>query len=268
MNFGEAWTFVLELIGQIIIPVWKDLIQYLPLVLMLLLIASVGGLIWYWQRNSALNRSRVPARLPSGRKPADMHLPGPSLWPFVTPIGLVLVLFSVVFGVFTSLSTMLLLAVGVTVAVIGIIGWYLDAGKEYAAVEAGGHGEHLQLAAQASLPPPGWSLQPPEGMHLPGPSAWPFLAPVGLLFLVTGLIFGAALMVGGLIMAVIAVIGWLFDADRELADLEAHGHPSQADRDPEKAWPRRLIPIYFFVGALVLLLTLLPWLLSLLPGSG
>ena len=91
---------------------------------------------------------------------------------------------------------------------------------------------------------------------------------VEITFIVAGLIFGPVLMVGGLIMAIIAVVGWTFDANDELEDLEEHGHPSQADRDPEKAWPRKLIPFYFFVGASVLLLALLPWLLSLLPGSG
>ncbi|MFV2063246.1 MAG: hypothetical protein ACC726_06995 [Chloroflexota bacterium] len=267
MNLGDAWTFLLETIGKIIIPVWNDLIQYLPLLLLLLLFATIAGLAWYWQRNSAMNRSRVPSRLPSGRKPADLHLPGPSLWPFVAPIGLVLVLFSIAFGAFDSLATMALLALGATVGVIGIAGWYLDASKEYATVEAGGHGEQDQLSAEATAKPPGWSLQPPEGMHLPGPSAWPFLAPVGLLFLVAGLIFGVAMMAGGLIMATIAVIGWLLDADREFDDLQEHGHPSQADRDPQKAWPRRLIPVYFAVGTLALVITLAPWLLSLLPGS-
>jgi hypothetical protein len=69
-------------------------------------------------------------------------------------------------------------------------------------------------------------------------------------------------------MAAIAAIGWLLDADRELDDLEAHGHPTQGDRDPEKAWPRRLVPVYVAVAGAALLLTLAPWLLSLLPGSG
>ncbi len=123
-------------------------------------------------------------------------------------------------------------------------------------------------AAKSTAPAPAWSLTPPEGMHLPGPSAWPLLAPVGLLFIVAGLIFGPALIIGGLVMAIIASVGWLLDARHELDDLEEHGHPSQGDRDPEKAWPRRLIPVYVFVGALAILVTITPWLLSLLPGSG
>lgn len=263
MDLGALWTGLLDLVAQIIIPVWNDIIEYLPLVLTFVVIASIAGLAWWWQRQSAGNRSRVPKPVPAGRKPEDLHLPGPSLWPFVAPVGLMVMLFAIVFGPLESLANMLLLGVGLAIAVIGIVGWYLDANKEYAEVEAGGHGH-----AGATTTAPGWSLSPPEGMHLPGPSAWPLLAPVGLFFLVAGLIFGPALFAGGLIMAVIAVIGWLLDARDELDDVEEHGHPSPADRDPEKAWPRKLIPVYFFVGAGAIILTLTPWLLSLLPGSG
>jgi hypothetical protein len=265
VDLGELWTGLLDVVGQVMIPVWKDLIQYLPLLLLLLVIASLGGLAWSWQHHSAENRSRVARPVPAGHKPDDVHMPGPSAWPLVAPVGLLLIVFAVVFGPLESFANMLLLGMGAGVAVIGIAGWYLDARKEYVEVESGGHGGIGGSTPQA----PAWSLAPPEGMHLPGPSAWPFLAPVGLLFMVAGLIFGPALLVGGLIMAVIAVIGWLLDAGRELDDIEAHdGHPSQADRDPERAWPRRLIPVFFFVGAMAILLTMAPWLLSLLPGSG
>ncbi len=204
MNLGELWTAVLEFVGRIIIPTWNDLIQYIPLLVALGLIALVGGLAWMWQRNAAGNRSRVPRPIPTGRK------------------------------------------------------------KGFVRVQAGGHG----AAAETTAAAPDWSLTPPEGMHLPGPSAWPLLAPAGLLFLASGLVFGPAMFIGGAIMVAIAVIGWLVDSNKELEDIEEHGHPSQADRDPEKAWPRRLIPIYFIVGAGAILLTLMPWMFSLLPGSG
>jgi hypothetical protein len=262
LNLGELWTGLLAFVARIVIPVWNDIIEFLPLVTTLVVLASIAGLVWWWQRQSAGNRSRVPKPIPAGRKPEDMHLPGPSLWPFLAPVGLLLILFAVVFGPLESLANMALLTLGIAVGVVGIAGWYLDANQEYIEVEAGGHG-----SAEATVSAPGWSLRPPEGMHLPGPSAWPLLAPVGLLFLAAGLIFGPIMFVGGLIMVIIAVVGWLFDASSELDDLEARGHPSQADRDPEKAWPRKLIPVYFIVGAGAILLTLTPWLLSLLPGS-
>jgi hypothetical protein len=260
---NDIWTAILEFVGQIMIPVWNDLIAYLPLLTVIGLLAVLGLLARMWRSNASNNRSRVPRPLPAGRQPEDLHLPGPSLWPFVAPVGLFFMAFSVALGPLESLLNVGLLVLGATIAVGGIVGWYLDANREYAAVEAGGHpGGHTAAAA------PGWSLLPPEGMHLPGPSAWPLLAPVGLLFVVAGLVFGPAMLVGGLLMAAIAAIGWLLDAGRELDDVEQHGHPTQADRDPQKAWPSRLIPVYFFVGAIAIGLTLLPWLLSLLPGSG
>lgn len=262
MNLNELWTWFLETTASIIIPVWNDLIQYLPLLLVFAILGIVGAVFWMWRVNAAGNASRVPKPIPPGRKPEDMHLPGPSIWPFVGPVGLLFILFSLALGPLESLLNLGLFLFGLIVAVVGVLGWYLDAGKEYVTVEAGGHGTPEETAQV-----PGWSLTPPDGMHLPGPSAWPFLAPAGLLFLVSGLIFGPAMFIGGAIMAGIAVIGWLLDAGRELEDVEEHGHPKQADRDPEKAWPSRLIPIYFFVGAVAIGLTLLPWLLSLLPGS-
>ena len=202
MNLNELWTWVLETIAAVIIPVWNDLIGYLPLVLVFAILGILGAVIWMWHVNSAGNASRVPKPIPPGRKPEDMHLPGPSAWPLVGPVGLFFVLFSVALGPFESLLNLGLLLFGLVVAVVGLIGWYLDAGKEYVTVEAGGHGTPEETAQV-----PGWSLTPPDGMHLPGPSAWPFLAPAGLLFLVSGLIFGPAMFIGGAIMAGIAVIG-------------------------------------------------------------
>lgn len=259
---NDLWTWILDTIASIIIPVWNDLIQYLPLLLVFAILGIVGLVVSMWFANGQRNASRVPKPIPSGRKPEDMHLPGPSLWPFVAPVGLFFIVFAVALGLFESLLSTGLLLLGVVVAVTGLLGWYLDAGKEYVTVEAGGHGTPEETSQV-----PGWSLAPPEGMHLPGPSAWPLLAPVGLLFLASGLIFGAAMFIGGAIMAVIAMIGWLLDARHELDDVEEHGHPSQADRDPVKAWPIRLIPVYFGVGAIAIGVTLLPWLISLLPGS-
>lgn len=261
---GEIWTAFLEWLAQVIIPVWNDLIGLLPLVVALVFLGILGALALMWLRHAGDNRSRVPRPLPAGRQPADMHLPGPSLWPFVAPVGLFFIVFGLALGPAESVFALSVMVGGLAVAVVGLVGWYRDAGKEYVAVEAGGH----SADATGTGGVPSWSLTPPDGMHLPGPSAWPLLAPVGLLFTVSGLVFGPAMLIGGLIMAAIAVVGWLLDANKELEDVEEHGHPSQADRDPEKAWPGRLMPVYFVIGGGALLLTLLPWLLSLLPGSG
>ena len=269
MDLNELWTFLLELVAAIIIPIWANLIQYIPLLLLGLVVVTVVGLAWWWQRHAAVNRPRVPARVPSGHKPADLHMPGPSVWPFVGPIGLLLMGFSFAIGLTSSLVTIGLFALGAAVGIIGILGWYLEARHEYDQLESGAHGGHEAHAAAlpapaAALPP--WALEPPAGVHMPGPSAWPFLAPIGLLFAVAGLVFGPLLIVGGLIMGAIASIGWLIDANRELVSVEAHGHATPTTRDPEKAFPKALGPLYVFVGGVVLLVTLLPWALSMLPS--
>jgi hypothetical protein len=198
--------------------------------------------------------------------PADIHMPGPSIWPFIGPVGLLLMGFSLAIGLTGSLLNLAIFAAGAAIGVIGLLGWYRQAGREYEALESGGHGAHARaLPAGASMP--GWALEPPPGVHMPGPSAWPFLAPIGLGFAVAGLIFGPILIVGGFIMGAIALIGWLMTANRELADVEAHGHAIPATRDPEAAFPKALGPLYVAVGGIVLLITLLPWLLTLLPSA-
>src|SRR5688572_15634085 len=142
MDLNELWTFLLELVAAIIIPVWANLIQYLPLLLLGLVLVTVAGLAWWWQRHAAVNRPRVPARVPSGRMPADLHMPGPSLWPFVAPIGLLLMGFSVAVGLTGSLLTLGLFALGAAVGIIGILGWLAEAGREYDRLESGAHGAH------------------------------------------------------------------------------------------------------------------------------
>jgi hypothetical protein len=266
MNLDELWTFLLELLAAIIIPVWANLIQYIPLALLALVLVTIAGLVWYWQRNAVLNRPRVPARVPSGRVPPDLHMPGPSIWPFVGPVGLLLMGFSLAVGITGSLLNLALFALGAAIGVIGLIGWYLDAGREYEDLETGGHGAHAPALAPGDAVP-AWTLEPPAGVHMPGPSAWPFLAPIGLLFAVAGLVFSPILILGGFVMAAIALVGWLIDANRELISVEAHGHAIPATRDPEAAFPKALGPIYVAVGAGVLLIALLPWALTLLPSA-
>ncbi len=43
MNLNELWTWILETTAAVIIPVWNDLIPYLPLLLWFAILGSVGG---------------------------------------------------------------------------------------------------------------------------------------------------------------------------------------------------------------------------------
>lgn len=268
------WTQFLELVEQLIVPVWNDLIQYLPLLMVGLVLLVLGMIVMSWRRSMGRNRSRVPARRP-GRPPEGVHLPGPSPWPFVAPIGVALIFASLVFGGGGLPVYLPLFLAGLGVGAVGLVGWYLDAGREWRRAETAGQSSHMTAitasaggSAAGSAPIPTWAIEPPPGIHLPGPSPWPFFAPIGIAFVFLGLIFGPFLILGGLIMAIIAVIGWYRDAGREYTAVEAGHHPEPVSRDPARAVPNVLPPLFGIIAAGAIALTLAPTLINLLPGSG
>jgi plastocyanin len=100
--------------------------------------------------------------------------------------------------------------------------------------------------------------EPPAGVHMPGPSPWPFFAPIALFVMLLGVIFSGVLVVGGLILGVIAAAGWLLDAGHEYRSTEAVGHAVPKTRDPSAVWPRRLVPLYGTVIVISFLVMLAP----------
>ena len=212
----------------------------MPLLLLGLVGLSVVGLQRVWSANAELNRPRVPQRITAGPMPAGVHLPGPSLWPFVLPIGGLFVLLSLVFHPQGAPVNLILLGIGLAIAVAGVLGWYRDAGREWRRTELGGHAE---LAAPAAVPLIA-AKEPPPGVHLPGPSPWPFFAPIALLFVFAGLVFGPLLIVGGLVMGVVAALGWYLDAGHEFRQVDAGHLPEPRTRDPRKAFPISVVKLY------------------------
>jgi len=273
----DLWTQFLNILSQVISPNWNDLLQYMPLLLIGLLLLSMAALVRMWQHNAAINQPRVPAPAMSGAPPAGVHLPGPSPWPFVLPIGALLIFVSVALPTAGLPVNPILLVLGLAVAAAGIVGWYRDANREWRRVEVGAHGAGAYGAVGAGVHPggvlpatvsePADIHEPPPGVHLPGPSPWPFFAPIGLMFVFMGFVFGPWLILGGLIMSVIAVAGWYRDAGSEYRQVEEGHLPEPRTRDPEKAFPKQLLRVYAGVAAITLFLTLLPFLLSFLPKS-
>jgi plastocyanin len=260
----DLWTQILDLTSQVVTPIWGTLLQYIPLLLFGLLVLLIAGLALMWQRNSALNHSRVPRALPAGPVPAGVHLPPPSRWPFVIPIGLFFVFASLIFAGRGVPIDPALATIGIMVALIGAAGWFMDAHREYEELEAGDH--HLRLAPETAGQPA--ELRIPEGVHLPGPSAWPFYAPIGLFFVFYGLILSPVMIVAGGLMSIIAAVGWFLDAQVEYRQVEATDHPGEpVTRDPEKAFHKSLVPIYVTVAVVAIALTVAPWVLTLLPRS-
>jgi hypothetical protein len=267
---GDLWSQFLELLGPLLSPDWNALILLLPLAMIGLVMLILGYLAWNWRRSSALNQSRVPKRRP-GRPPADVHMPGPSPWPFVAPIGVALILVSLIFAGDGLPVNPALFGLGLAVGLVGMAGWYLDAGREWRAVETGGHGAAhggALLTGEAVAQAPSWAVEPPPGVHMPGPSPWPFFAPIGLFFVFLGLIFGPALLIGGILMSLVAVVGWYRDAGTEYRQVETIGHVVPETRDPARAWPRSVVPLFGAIAAVALAVTLLPLLMSALPVAG
>lgn len=267
----DPWTQFLDLLSQVITPIWDDLILLLPFAMIGLVVLLLAPVALAWRRSSAKNRSRVPPRRPA-IAPEGIHLPGPSPWPFVAPVGLFFIFASFVFAGDGPLPVdTVLFGIGIAVGLVGVAGWYLDANRELRRVEVGAHAgtvsQHTAIAATSGAALPTWSVEPPAGVHLPGPSPWPFFGPIGLFFVFAGLVFGPALILGGLVMALIAIVGWLRDAGSEYHQVEAGHLPEPDTRDPERAFPKRLVPLYGTVAAVAVGITLLPLLLGALPGD-
>ncbi|MEA2622619.1 MAG: hypothetical protein QOH61_1529 [Chloroflexota bacterium] len=258
----DLWTQFLDLVSQIITPTWNNLLQYMPLLLVGLLALVLLMLARAWSANAALNRPRIPQAVTSGPIPAGVHLPGPSLWPFVLPVGALFVLLGVVLPPPGLPVNPVLLGIGALIALVGVLGWYRDAGREWRRTALGAHAEVIVPALPQPAP-----KEPPPGIHLPGPSPWPFFAPIALMFIFAGLIFGPLLILGGLVMGVIAAAGWYRDAGHEYRQVEAGHMPEPVTRDPRKAFPVSLLKLYAGIAGAVIVITMLPWLLSFLPSG-
>jgi plastocyanin len=114
------------------------------------------------------------------------------------------------------------------------------------------------VPAQRALVPVEGPKEPPPGVHMPGPSPWPFFAPIALMVIFYGVIFSPILMIGGIILGIVSAAGWLRDANREWRSTEAVGHAVPATRDPRVAWPRRVVPVFIVVVAVCLAIVLIP----------
>src|SRR4051812_5123782 len=259
----DIWTQILNFTSLFVTPVWNSLIQYIPVLMLGLVVVTLLAVARLWVGNTALNRPRVPVRATSGPLPDGVHLPGPSIWPFLIPIAGFFVLLSLVIHPDGTVVNPLFLGIGVVVGLIAIAGWYHDAGVEWQVTDVG----HELL--EAPVVRPADHRETPPGIHLPGPSGWPFLAPIALLFIFAGLVFGPILLLAGLVMGLLAALGWYLDAGFEYRQVDAGHLAEPRTRDPKRAFPRTVFRVYVGIAVVAILLTLSPWFLTMLPqGAG
>lgn len=216
----DVWDAVLELIARFVIPDWGAVVALLP-VFVLILIAMVLARTFLGLFRAAPAR-RGKCRM-TPRTPAEIHMPGPSMAPFLAAIGAALLFLGLVF------PGPLLIVGGIALG-LALLYWLGEALRIYDrdVTETGASAESLPAVIHRG---------PPPGVHMPGPSFRPFLGAVGVAMLMLGLVFEGWLLAIGVIVLVITLVGWLVDARKEYvqaveADTTGHLENIPAPRTP------------------------------------
>lgn len=184
---------ILEISAIFVTPDWGALVGMIPLGLL--------GLVLLWfaltirRFATAGPARRVPARV-TPVTPEGIHMPGPSLAPFLVAFGAAALVWGLVVG-----GTALLIGAGVLV--LTLLAWGLEALRDYDALA---QREPLPVVEHAG---------PPPGVHVPGPSVRPFVVAVGTTFLMYGLVIGGWPLLVGIVFLFWALAGWLVDARAE-----------------------------------------------------
>jgi len=200
--------WLVSLLGPLVAPDWGALIRLLPIGALLLVAGYYAWVLWRYAR-AGRRRVGLPPR--AEVPPAGIHLPGPSLAPFLISAAAAALFFSVALGGIA-------LWVAAALFVAALLAWGREAFREY---ESLGDGHDNALVAAADAAQPAEPAGPPEGVHLPPPSLLPFLVSLGAAVLLFGAAIGASWLLLGAAMTALALVGWLVDAGREYRAVEA-----------------------------------------------
>jgi plastocyanin len=226
----SPWDSLLALLNQLVSPDWGALVALIPLAVAALVAVYLG-----WIMRRALTAPPTRTRpVPATPTPAHIHMPGPSLAPFLAAAGFACFFLAILFvhvgpemdpatrqPIANSTSWtirppgLLAIAIGLLALLSGLLYWGREASREYDALEA--------PTALPAIVHPG----PPAGVHIPGPSFRPFLLALAAAVMVVGGVLNVSIFIGGVAMLVVALLGWLSDARaeyRETVRADASGH--------------------------------------------
>jgi len=213
---------VLDTISIFVLPDWKAIIAFLPILLALLFLA------WFaftFRKFATLGPSRrAPARI-EPVTPASVHMPGGSSAPILVAIGAAALFLGLVLGG-------IWLALGAVVTVVTLLVWMRDALRDY---------DHLET--RTTLPAV-IHEGPPPGVHMPGPSIRPLLGALGSAALLGGLVVGGWVLVLAVIFLVYTLLGWLFDATAEYRKTVEADRTGHLENIPTRPLPMRTLQVF------------------------
>lgn len=212
----------LDTLSIFIIPDWKTIIAFLPVLLAVLFIA------WFaftFRKFATLGPSRrAPARL-QPVTPANVHMPGGSSAPVFVAVGAASLFLGLVLGG-------VWLALGATVTVLTLLVWMRDALRDY---------DHLETR---TMLPAVVHEGPPPGVHMPGPSIRPLMGALGSAALLGGLVVGGWVLVLAVIFLVYTLLGWLVDATAEYRKTVEADKTGHLENIPPRALPLRSLQVF------------------------
>lgn len=212
----------LDTLSIFIIPDWKTIIAFLPVLLAVLFIA------WFaftFRKFATLGPSRrAPARL-QPVTPANVHMPGGSTAPILVAVGAAALFLGLVLGG-------IWLALGATVSVLTLLVWMRDALRDY---------DHLESATTL---PAVIHEGPPPGVHMPGPSIRPLMGALGSAALLGGLVVGGWVLILAVVFLVYTLLGWLFDATAEYRKTVEADRTGHLENIPARPLPLRTLQVF------------------------
>ncbi len=243
------WDTLLDSIGSLVSPDWGALVLLIPIAVLL----AVGAYLVWVVRRYATAGPQVARPLPQAPAPAGIHMPGPSLAPFLAAGGAFCLVLSTLFitvksGASAGTTTITIEPLGVVAIAVGLLAmigallyWGREANREFDA-----------LQPPAALPAV-ITDGPPEGVHVPGPSFRPLLAAVAAAAMLLGLVIAPVVFLAGVLMTVIGLLGWLNDARKEYREVVKADTTGHLENIPAPRFPTGTLIVFavLFVGSLL-----------------